>query len=283
MKRIFNFKGITALLLAAVLMLGLCSCKKETGDGKITSSKVSSKEETVVSEYEASEVSSEEVEAANAVVRYYLYAPGKVLKTTFDVDYSVDGTITVNAFDKNNYKTGSFVYDYDENGLVTYRAEFDKNDNLLWYTTYEFNNLMKIDSEYYYEEEALRKTSKYKYNENGVLLSKTVETVGDNTVYTWDYALDGDVVYAIYISTNERQNVEGYTFANNMDGQLYQKYHQVNGYSDDYYMYDYDKKGNRNYRGHFDKSNNLIEYYSFTYGNAPDLAATAFQNTGILD
>ena len=278
MKRI-----ISSLLIAAMLLL-LVSC---AGDGdktaSLSSSTVTSSEDEP-SEYTPSETESvDEKKEKNGVVRYFKYAPGGKLQTTYDVDYSVDGTITVNAFDKNNYKIGSTVYDYDENGLVVYCSERDKDSNELHYTTYEFNNLGKIDTEYYYEEEALRKTAKYEYDNNGNLVSKRVETVGDNTVYKWDYARDNGSLYAIYISTDSQQNVEGYTFANNTDGRLYQKYHTKNGYVEDYMMYDYDKNGRMNYRGHFNSSNTLVEYYEFKYGSVPEIAATAFSNTGIMD
>ena len=280
-----NIKRLIAIVLTAAMLLCLVSCggnEKGSTDTTSTSSNVSSEE--VPSEYTPSGSSSkEEAKAQNAVVRYFKYAPGGKLKTTYDVDYSVEGTITVNTFDKNNYKTGSTVYDYDENGLVVYRSERDKDGNELCYTTYEFNNIGKIDTEYYYEEEALRRTSKYEYDNNGNLVRKKVETIGDNTVYTWDYIRDGSYLHTIYISTDFMQNVEGYTFTKNADGKLYQKTHAKNGYTADYSLYDYDKSGKMNYRGHFDPSNTLVEYYEFKYGSADDLAAEAFFNTGIMD
>ena len=280
-----NIKRLIAIILAAVMLLCVVSCGENEKDGTdtaSTSSKVSSEE--TPSEYTPSDsTSEEEAKVKNAVVRYFKYAPGGKLKTTYDVDYSVEGTITVNAFDKNNYKTGSTVYDYDENGLVVYCSERDKDGNELHYTTYEFNNIGKVDTEYYYEEEALRRTSKHEYDNNGNLVGKKVETVGDNTVYKWEYIRDGGYLHTIYISTDFMQNVEGYTFANNADGKLYQKMHSKNGYTTDYALYDYDKSGKMNYRGHFDPSNNLVEYYEFKYGAADDLAAEAFFNTGIMD
>ena len=276
-------KLISSLIILAVLLC-LCSCGEK--DGSDSASSKSSVVSDGVSSSDSGETEAGSDDAQNqkkAVKRYYLYAPGKVLKTTYDVDYSVDGTITVNAFDENNYKTGSFAYDYDENGLITYFVEMDKSGNELSHTAYEYNNLMKIDSEYYYEQDALRKTVKYQYNEKGLVTSKTVETVGESDVYTWEYARDGDALYAIYISTQNQQNVEGYNIANNTDGKLYQVYHMINGYAADYYMYDYDEDGDRNYIGYYDKNNSLVEYYSFSYGTAPALAADAFLNTGIME
>lgn len=276
-------KLISFLLMLAVLMC-LCSCGGKGGDNSAASQSSGVSDGVFSSDSGESQTESDETQnKKKAVTRYYLYAPGKVLKTTYDVDYSVDGMITVNAFDKNNYKTGSYTYDYDENGLITYFAETDKDGNELSHTAYEYNNLMKVDSEYYYEQDALRKTVKYQYNEKGLITSKTVETVGESDVYTWEYARDGDVLYAIYISTQNQQNVEGYSIANNTDGRLYQVYHLINGYSADYYMYDYDEDGDRNYIGYYDKNNSLVEYYSFSYGMASEAAADAFFNTGIME
>ena len=278
-------KRIIATVLATMMLLCLVSCgESEKSDDATSSKSLEISSEETPSEYTPSNTASEEKPAEqNAVVRYFKYAPGGKLQTTYDVDYSVEGTITVNAFDKHNYKTGSTVYDYDENGLVVYCSERDKDGNELHYTTYEFNNLGKVDTEYYYEEDTVRKTAKYEYDNNGSLIKKRVETVGDKEVYTWDYVRDGGFLHTIYISTDFMQNVEGYNFTNNPDGKLYQKSHLKNGYIEDYFMYDYDKNGRMNYRGYFNKSNSLVEYYEFKYGSADTLAATAFFNTGIMD
>ncbi|GEM_PF-4109729 len=278
-------KLVSAVLIFAMLLC-LCACgdsKPKTKTDSSSSQKVSSDEDITVSDYTPSDTESEIGASAKSVTRYFIYGPGKKLKFTYDVDYSVEGTITINIFDKNNYKTGSRVYDYDENGLIAYAAVKNKDGEETAYTTYEYNNLLKVDSEYYFEDGALRSTTRYTYDENGLIKTKTVEKVGDSDVYKWDYARDGGALYAIYISTDKAQNVEGYTFANNTDGKLYQKYHMVNGFTADYYMYDYDGDGRMNYRGYYDSSNSLVEYYSFKYGAAPELAAKAFANTGILD
>ena len=276
-------KKLIALLLVAFMMFAFCSCGGKDKDAVLSSSteSVSSK---VASSADETETSSEEPEKnAKTVTRYFLYGPGKSLKTTYDVDYSEDGKITVNLFDRNNYKTGSHVYEYDENGLVMFFGVYDKDGNEKGYTTYEYSNNMKISAEYYYEEDALRSTTEYQYNENGVIVSKTVEKVGEAEVYKWDYANNGDKPYAVYISTPSRPNFEGYNFADNANGKLYQKVHIVNGISNDYWSYDYDADGDCIYRGYYNVQHSLVEYYEFKYGEASELAAKAFKGTGILD
>ncbi len=279
-------KKIICLLLVMLTLLSLCACGKEKKVGSNTvSSKASSAESDItVSEYTPDDTSSEQTTGnAKAITRYYLYGPGKKLKTTYDVDYSAEGTITINHFDKNNYKTGSYVLDYDENGLVTYFSVRDKDGKELNFTTYDYNNLMKLDAEYYYEQEALRSTTRYFYNSEEQITGKTVEKVGEAEVYTWEYARSGDNLYGINISTDSRQNFEGYNFVYNPEGRLYQKFHIVNHISADYHMYDYDKDGDINYRGYFNESHELIEYYEFSYGKTEELAAKAFKNSGLLD
>ena len=115
-------KRIIATVLATMTLLCLISCgKSETSGTNTTSTSSGISSEETASEYTPSNTSSEDKKAEqNAVVRYFKYAPGGKLQTTYDVDYSVEGSITVNAFDKHNYKTGSTIYDYDENGLVVY-------------------------------------------------------------------------------------------------------------------------------------------------------------------
>ena len=276
-------KKAIALLLAMFMLFALCSCGGKDKDTVLSSSSESVSSKDAVSA-EETETSSEETEkSAKAVTRYYLYGPGKSLKTTYDVDYSVDGKITVNLFDKNNYKIGSHLYEYDENGLVMFFGVYDKDGNEKGYTTYEYSNNMKISAEYYYEEDTLRSTVNYQYNESGVITSKTVENVGEAEVYKWDYARNGDKLFAIYISTPSRPNFEGYNFADNANGKLYQKVHIVNGISNDYWAYDYDADGDCIYRGYYDVQHCLVEYYEFKYGEADELAAKAFKGTGILD
>lgn len=276
-------KKAIALLLAMFMLFALCSCGGKDKDTVLSSSSESVSSKDAVSA-EETETSSEETEkSAKAVTRYYLYGPGKSLKTTYDVDYSVDGKITVNLFDKNNYKIGSHLYEYDENGLVMFFGVYDKDGNEKGYTTYEYSNNMKISAEYYYEEDTLRSTVNYQYNESGVITSKTVENVGEAEVYKWDYARNGDKLFAIYISTPSRPNFEGYNFADNANGKLYQKVHIVNGISKDYWAYDYDADGDCIYRGYYDVQHSLVEYYEFKYGEADELAAKAFKGTGILD
>lgn len=276
-------KKAIALLLAMFMLFALCSCGGKDKDTVLSSSSESVSSKDAVSA-EETETSSEETEkSAKAVTRYYLYGPGKSLKTTYDVDYSVDGKITVNLFDKNNYKIGSHLYEYDENGLVMFFGVYDKDGNEKGYTTYEYSNNMKISAEYYYEEDTLRSTVNYQYNESGVITSKTVENVGEAEVYKWDYARNGDKLFAIYISTPSRPNFEGYNFADNANGKLYQKVHIVNGISNDYWAYDYDADGDCIYRGYYDVQHSLVEYYEFKYGEADELAAKAFKGTGILD
>ncbi len=276
-------KKAIALLLAMFMLFALCSCGGKDKDTVLSSSSESVSSKDAVSA-EETETSSEETEkSAKAVTRYYLYGPGKSLKTTYDVDYSVDGKITVNLFDKNNYKIGSHLYEYDENGLVMFFGVYDKDGNEKGYTTYEYSNNMKISAEYYYEEDTLRSTVNYQYNESGVITSKTVENVGEAEVYKWDYARNGDKLFAIYISTPSRPNFEGYNFADNANGKLYQKVHIVNGISNDYWAYDYDADGDCIYRGYYDVQHSLVEYYEFKYGEANELAAKAFKGTGILD
>ena len=276
-------KKAIALLLAMFMLFALCSCGGKDKDTVLSSSSESVSSKDAVSA-EETETSSEETEkSAKAVTRYYLYGPGKSLKTTYDVDYSVDGKITVNLFDKNNYKIGSHLYEYDENGLVMFFGVYDKDGNEKGYTTYEYSNNMKISAEYYYEEDTLRSTVNYQYNESGVITSKTVENVGEAEVYKWDYARNGDKLFAIYISTPSRPNFEGYNFADNANGKLYQKVHIVNGISNDYWAYDYDADGDCIYRGYYDVQHSLVEYYEFKYGEASELAAKAFKGTGILD
>lgn len=276
-------KKAIALLLAMFMLFALCSCGGKDKDTVLSSSSESVSSKDAVSA-EETETSSEGTEkSAKAVTRYYLYGPGKSLKTTYDVDYSVDGKITVNLFDKNNYKIGSHLYEYDENGLVMFFGVYDKDGNEKGYTTYEYSNNMKISAEYYYEEDTLRSTVNYQYNESGVITSKTVENVGEAEVYKWDYARNGDKLFAIYISTPSRPNFEGYNFADNANGKLYQKVHIVNGISNDYWAYDYDADGDCIYRGYYDVQHSLIEYYEFKYGEANELAAKAFKGTGILD
>ena len=276
-------KKAIALLLAMFMLFALCSCGGKDKDTVLSSSSESVSSKDAVSA-EETETSSEETEkSAKAVTRYCLYGPGKSLKTTYDVDYSVDGKITVNLFDKNNYKIGSHLYEYDENGLVMFFGVYDKDGNEKGYTTYEYSNNMKISAEYYYEEDTLRSTVNYQYNESGVITSKTVENVGEAEVYKWDYARNGDKLFAIYISTPSRPNFEGYNFADNANGKLYQKVHIVNGISNDYWAYDYDADGDCIYRGYYDVQHSLVEYYEFKYGEADELAAKAFKGTGILD
>lgn len=276
-------KKAIALLLAMFMLFALCSCGGKDKDTVLSSSSENVSSKDAVSA-EETETSSEETEkSAKAVTRYYLYGPGKSLKTTYDVDYSVDGKITVNLFDKNNYKIGSHLYEYDENGLVMFFGVYDKDGNEKGYTTYEYSNNMKISAEYYYEEDTLRSTVNYQYNESGVITSKTVEKVGEAEVYKWDYARNGDKLFAIYISTPSRPNFEGYNFADNANGKLYQKVHIVNGISNDYWAYDYDADGDCIYRGYYDVQHSLVEYYEFKYGEADELAAKAFKGTGILD
>lgn len=276
-------KKAIALLLAMFMLFALCSCGGKDKDTVLSSSSESVSSKDAVSA-EETETSSEETEkSAKAVTRYYLYGPGKSLKTTYDVDYSVDGKITVNLFDKNNYKIGSHLYEYDENGLVMFFGVYDKDGNEKGYTTYEYSNNMKISAEYYYEEDTLRSTVNYQYNESGVITSKTVENVGEAEVFKWDYARNGDKLFAIYISTPSRPNFEGYNFADNANGKLYQKVHIVNGISNDYWAYDYDADGDCIYRGYYDVQHSLVEYYEFKYGEANELAAKAFKGTGILD
>ncbi len=276
-------KKIIAILLAAAMLFLLGACGGKDTDTALSSSDKDVSSEALLSE-EETETSSEETEkTAKAVTRYFRYGSGKKLKTTYDVDYSVDGKITVNLFDPNNYKIGQNIYEYDENGLVMFFGEYDKDGNEKCYTTYEYSNNMKISAEYYYEEDTLRSTVNYQYDENGLIVSKTVEKVGEAEVYTWNYARTGDKLFAIYISTPSRQNFEGYNFADNANGQLYQKIHVVNGISNDYYAYDYDADGDCTYRGYYDVYHSLVEYYEFKYGETNELAAKAFKGTGILD
>ena len=118
-------KKAIALLLAMFMLFALCSCGGKDKDTVLSSSSESVSSKDAVSA-EETETSSEEPEKkAKTVTRYFLYGPGKSLKTTYDVDYSVDGKITVNLFDKNNYKIGSHLYEYDENGLVMFFGVYD--------------------------------------------------------------------------------------------------------------------------------------------------------------
>lgn len=276
-------KKLIALLLVAFMMFAFCSCGGKDKDAVLSSSTESASSKAASSADETETSSEEPEKKAKTVTRYFLYGPGKSLKTTYDVDYSVDGKITVNLFDRNNYKTGSHVYEYDENGLVMFFGVYDKDGNEKGYTTYEYSNNMKINAEYYYEQDALRSTVEYQYNENGVIVSKTVEKVGEAEIYKWDYANNGDKPYAVYISTPSRPNFEGYNFADNANGKLYQKVHIVNGISNDYWSYDYDTDGDCIYRGYYNVQHSLVEYYEFKYGEAGELAAKAFKGTGILD
>ena len=223
-------KKAIALLLAMFMLFALCSCGGKDKDTVLSSSSESVSSKDAVSAEETKTSSEETEKSAKAVTRYYLYGPGKSLKTT-----------------------------------------------------YEYSNNMKISAEYYYEEDTLRSTVNYQYNESGVITSKTVENVGEAEVYKWDYARNGDKLFAIYISTPSRPNFEGYNFADNANGKLYQKVHIVNGISNDYWAYDYDADGDCIYRGYYDVQHSLVEYYEFKYGEANELAAKAFKGTGILD
>lgn len=277
-------KSICALLCISMLLC-LCSCGGSKAKDGSSAAATSAESDIKSSDYSPSDVTSDKAneQGEYSVTRYYICSPGGAKKSTADVDYSADGVITVNFFDKNNYKTGKTVYDYDENGLVTRIANYDKAGKEKSYTLFDYNNLQKIDTEYYYEGDALRSTSRYTYNESGVLTEKTVEKVGDSAVYTWTYQSNEGKIYAVSITNDKNSNTEGYNFAENSDGRLYQKQHLVNGFIDDCYMYDYDENGLRNYRGYFNKSNELVEYYSFTYAKVNATAAAAFLGSGVLD
>lgn len=194
-------KKLISIILALVMVLGLCACGNDGKGGKGDKGNENGKVTVnVLTEVEMTEKSSDgKTNTMKGVVEYdenynlvgtKTYLDGKLYyEVTYDKSY--DKPLTQKSYDEDGNITDTDVYTYDANGNCVERIstyEYD-GEEVTTKTVYTYDANGNVLTDKYYRDGELESETRYTYTASGAVESESYTWNGqeeNRTVYTYD-------------------------------------------------------------------------------------------------